>query len=204
MKPQLLHIHGGMTFRTKGEYIKWLKTRELSLKRRLRWNDDYLHEALGKKFEIIQPRMPSADNAHYKEWVIHFERYLPFLHDGVVLMGLSLGGVFLAKYLSRKNFPVRISKVILVAPPFDNSLPDEDLVNGFTLRGDLSKIERNCKDINFFFSPHDDVVPIEHCYKYVRKLPNAQFNIMENIEGHFQMAEFPELVEIIRGNGDKI
>ncbi len=197
MRPQLVSIHGGMTFRSKGEYMKWLKIREISLERRVKWSEGYLDEQLGKRFEIIRPRMPLADNAQYKEWEIHFERYLPFLCDGVVLMGKSLGGVFLVKYLAKKKFPVRIRSVYLVAAPFDNSLPDEDLVNGFALRGDLSMVEKNCGDVNFFFSPHDDVVPIEHCYKYMRKLPNAQFNVIENVEGHFQAEEFLELVEMI-------
>lgn len=199
MKKQLVHIHGGMTFKTKKEYVAWLRTREITLEKRVKWSEGYLDTALGGKFEIIRPKMPMADNARYEEWEIVFERYFPFLRDGVVLMGMSLGGVFLAKYLSTKKFPLRIGRVILVAPPFDNSLPDEDLVHGFAVRGELSGLSKNCKDVHFFFSPHDDVVPIGHCEKYAQKLPFAKFNIMENVEGHFQMVEFPEVATVIRG-----
>lgn len=198
MKPQLVHIHGGMTFRSKAGYLAWLKTREISLEKRVKWSEGYLDEALGSKFEIIRLRMPCADNARYKEWEMVFDRYVPFLRDGVVLLGVSLGGVFLAKYLASKMLPVHIRSVHLVAPPFDNSLPGEDLVGGFALRGDLSMIEKNCKDVHFFFSPNDDVVPIGHCEKYAEKLAGAKFNIMENVEGHFQITEFPELVFVIK------
>lgn len=198
MKQQLVYIHGGMTFKSKKNYITWLRTREITLEKRVKWSEGYLDTALGKKFEIIRLRMPMADNARYGDWEIQFDRYVPFFRDGVILMGVSLGGVFLVKYLSTKKFPVRIGRVILVAPPFDNSLPDEDLVGGFALRGDLSMIEKNCGDMHFFFSPNDDVVPIGHCERYVKKLPNAQFNIMENVKGHFQDAEFPEVVSVIK------
>lgn len=201
MKQQLVYIHGGMTFRTKKEYVAWLRTREITIEKRVKWSEGYLDTALGGKFEIIRPRMPMAENAQYEEWKLVFERYMPFFRNGMVLLGVSLGGVFLAKYLSSKKLPVRIGRVVLVAPPFDNSLfsevSREKLVGGFALRGDLLMIEKNCKDIHFFFSPNDDVVPIGHCEKYARALPYAKFNIMENVEGHFQIAEFPEVVEVI-------
>jgi predicted alpha/beta hydrolase family esterase len=120
-KTQVMIIHGGMTFKNRKGYLDYLRTREISLEKRVRWTDEYLSLALGKNFEIIRPRMPLQDNARYEDWKIHFEQYIPHLRDGVVLIGNSLGGIFLAKYLSEHTFPKKIASLFLACPPFASS-----------------------------------------------------------------------------------
>ena len=103
MKQQILVIHGGDTFDTYKDYLSFLKNREISLDRlRLKrdWKD-ILSEKLGENFDVLSPRMPNGTNARYKEWKIWFERVIPFIDKGVIFIGHSLGGIFLAKYLSR-------------------------------------------------------------------------------------------------------
>ena len=197
-KIQVLIIHGGMTFRNRGDYLHFLKTREISPEKKIRWSDEYLTSALGKHFEIIRPRMPLSDNARYEDWKIHFERYIPFLRDGVMLIGNSLGGIFLAQYLSENKFPRKIASVFLVCPPFDDTIKGEDLCGGFRLKSDLSLIEKNADHIHFLFSKDDDVVPVSHAEKYKAKLPNAKLHLYKSKNGHFQTATFPEIVTMIR------
>ena len=194
-KRQILFIHGGMTFKNKKDYIKYLKTRKIKIDKK-RWSYEYLDEKLGKKFQIIRPRMPLWENAKYSEWKINFERHIPYIKNNIILIGSSLGGTFLAKYLSENKFPKKIKAICLVAPPFDNSLKGEDLVGGFKLKSDLSKIEENCANLNLFFSKHDTCVPIEHAEKYRKKLPNANIHLLSK-KGHFAISTFPELVEMI-------
>ena len=98
-KPQILMIHGGMTFKSEKDYLHWLKNKNVSTKKRPYWEAD-LEEKLDNKFEIVRPRMPLQDNAKYRDWEILFERYLPLLRHNFILIGSSLGGIFLAKYLS--------------------------------------------------------------------------------------------------------
>jgi len=196
-KTQILFIHGGMTFKRQHDYLNYLKTREISLTEKKRWIDEFYKAPLKNKFEIIRPRMPRAENAHYDEWAIHFERYLPFLKNNCILIGSSLGGMFLAKYLSENKFPRKLKAVFLICPPFDNSLSDEDLTNRFKLEKDLSLIERNCKNLFLLFSEDDDVVPLPHAEKYRRKLPKADIRIYKNKNGHFQISRFPELIKLI-------
>ncbi len=197
-KKQIIFIHGGMTFKNKKEYINYLKTRDIKLHKFERWHSGFLDKKLGKEFDIIRPRMPLADNAKYEEWKINFERYIPLLKSGVILIGESLGATFLAKYLSENRFPKKIKKVFLVAPPFDNSLKGEALVGGFKLKGDLALIIKNCKDVNLLFSTTDDCVPLEHAYKYKQKLPEANFEIYDHVQGHFKVSELPEIVKMIK------
>ncbi len=164
----------------------------------MRWGGEYLDEKLGKNFEIIRPRMPLQDNARYEDWKIHFERYIPFLRDGVILIGNSLGGIFLAKYLSENRFPKRIASLFLVCPPFDDTLTEEDLCGGFNLKSDLSLMEKNAEHIHLLFSKDDTTVPVSHAEKYEAKLKHAKVHIYKSKNGHFQISTFPEIVKMIR------
>ncbi len=198
MKKQIFMIHGGMTFKNRKDYLKFLKTRKISIKERMRWHDAYLKKKLGKNFEIIKPRMPLKDNSKYNDWKIHFERHFPKLRNKIILIGESLGGIFLAKYLSENKFPKKILSIYLIAPPFDDSLPGEDLVGGFKLKSNLSMIEKNCKKINLLFSKKDDVVPVSYAEKYKSKLKKAKIIIYDNVKGHFEISQFPEIVKMIK------
>ncbi len=197
-KIQIFIIHGGMTFKSKKDYLRFLKTREVSTEEKIRWTDEFLKKSLGKKFEIIKPRMPLQDDAKYKEWKSHFERFIPQLRNNIILIGLSLGGIFLAKYLSENKFPKKILSTYLICPPYNNSLPGEDLVGGFKLKSDLSLLEKNSKNLYLMFSKDDDVVPIAHAGKFRNKLKNANFIIYKSKNKHFKISKFPEIVKMIK------
>lgn len=195
-KPQILMVHGGMTFKNERDYLHWLKTRKISTVKRPYWEAD-LEEKLGRKFEIIRPRMPKQDDAKYKDWKIVFERYLPLLRSNFILIGSSLGGIFLAKYLSENKLPKKALSVYLVCAPFDNSLPTEDLVGGFKLKTNISLIEQNCKNLHILFSKDDDVVPASHAEKYRKKLKRAHIVVYKSKKGHFTVPAFPEIIKMI-------
>lgn len=144
--------------------------------------------------------MPLQDNAKYNEWKIHFEKYIPYLQDNMILIGSSLGGIFLAKYLSENKFPKKILSTFLIAPPYDNTLPGEDLVGGFRLKSDLSLLEKSSENLYLMFSKDDETVPISHAEKFQKKLKSANFIIYESKNGHFKIPEFPEIIEIIQAN----
>ena len=112
-KTQILLIHGGETFRNQKDYLNYLKNRTISIKKRVRWSQEYLDKELGKKFEIIRPRMPLQENAKYSDWKIFFERHMPLLRNNIILIGNSLGGIFLAKYLSENKFPKKRPKWLI-------------------------------------------------------------------------------------------
>jgi uncharacterized protein len=195
---QLFLIHGGMTFKNKKDYISYLKNRDVSIEKKVRWGDEYLDKKLGKTFQIIRPRMPLQENAKYAEWKIYFERFFPYLKEDIILIGSSLGGIFLAKYLSENKFPKKILSVYLICPPFDNTIPEEDLVGGFKLKSDLSLIEKNSKNVYLMFSADDDVVPASHAEKYQKKLRNAKIIIYPSKNGHFKISKFPEIIKMIK------
>jgi len=197
-RTQVFLIHGGMTFKNKKDYLGFLKHRPIRLTQRVYWAGDYLTKKLGKDFKIISPRMPLQDNAKYVDWKIHFERFIPHLRSRTILIGSSLGGIFLAKYLSENKLPKRFLSTYLVCPPYDNSLSSEDLVGGFKLSSDLSLLEKNSKNLYLLFSKDDDVVPPLHAEKYAKKLTKANIIIFESKNGHFNVSEFPEIIKMIK------
>lgn len=197
-KTQIFIVHGGMTFKNKKDYINYLKTRDVSIENKDRWYGSYFDKELGKKFEIIRPRFPRSEDSKYEEWRIWFERFFPYLRDNIIFIGGSLGGIFLAKYLSENNFSKKILATYLVCPPFDNTCFTEDLVGGFKLKSDLSLLEKNSNKLTLLFSKDDDSVPVAHAEKYRNKLKNSEIVIYKSKNGHFKISKFPEIVKMIK------
>lgn len=199
MKTDILYIHGGTTFKNQKDYLKYLSEyKSVYLEDKITWTDKYLTDKLGKNFRIVRPKMPLADNAKYNDWKIYFERHLSLLNKKYILIGKSLGAIFLTKYLSENKLKKKALSVYLVAPPFDDTLTEEDLVGGFKLKSDLSLINENTNKLVFMFSRDDTCVPLSHAEKYRKKLPKAQIKIYKSKNGHFQTTTFPEIVRIIK------
>lgn len=198
MKQQIVAIHGGTSFDTYEDYIAFLKTRELTLER-LTQTDDWkasLGQELGSAFEVLLPKMPNGTNVRYKEWHIWFERCIEFIQDNVILAGQSLGGIFLAKYLSENDFPKKIKATLLVCAPYNDTSTVESLAD-FELPASLEKLATQGGTIYLVHSKDDPVVPFEQVEKYQQQLPNAKQLIFED-RGHFNLPKFPELIELIR------
>lgn len=197
MKQQVVVIHGGRTFDTYKEYLRSLKTREVSLdnfKPQSSWREA-LEKELGRNFELLTPKMPNPNNAVYQEWKMWFEKMDPFIKNNVILIGHSLGGIFLAKYLAETNFRKKIKALMLVAAPFDDCTKES--LGSFKLPKSLQKLSGQCKDIHLIFSKNDPVVPIREIKKYEHALPNSSMLIFKNKE-HFNQSHFSELVKIIK------
>ena len=197
-KTQIFVIHGGMTFQNKKDYFSYLKNREVSIEKKIKWTNEYLDKQLGKIFNIIRPRMPLQDNAKYEDWKMCFESYFPKLKNNIILVGSSLGGIFLAKYLSENKFPKKILSTYLICPPFDNTLTEEDLVGGFKLKSDLSLLDNSSSNLYLLFSKDDKIIPASHAEKYRSKLKNANIKIYKSKNGHFKIKTFPEIIKMIR------
>lgn len=200
MKKQIVIIHGGDTFRTYKDYLKSLKEWRIDLEdikeKKANWRDN-LGKVLGKNFEIIAPKMPNKLNAKYLEWKIWFEKFIPFLKNGVILIGHSMGAIFLVKYLSENHFPKKINGVFLVAAPFDEKDTKYPL-GDFKLPRNLEKLKEQAKKIFFYQSKDDPAVPFADFKKYQAGLPAAIFRSFVD-RGHFLKQEkFPELIKDIK------
>jgi predicted alpha/beta hydrolase family esterase len=199
-KIDVLYIHGGTTFATNKDYLKYLQTKKVSLGKRVGWYGDNLQKSLGNKFLLTTPRMPLQDNARYRDWELMFENYMRLIKGPYMLIGVSLGGIFLAKYLSENKLPQKALSVYLVCPPFDDTVSGERLLGGFKLKNDLSLIQKNSENVYLMFSQDDDVVPVAHAEKYRKKLPSSNIIIYTSKNGHFVIEHFPEIVKSIKAD----
>lgn len=196
MKKQVIVIHGADSFDSPEKFLASLKNCEVSLESFLPKKEDWknsLPQELGEEFEVLVPRMPNKQNARYVEWEIWFERMFPYIRDNVILVGHSMGGIFLAKYLSENIFPKIIAGLLLVAPPHNKT---EDIGN-FALNGSLENVAKQCGNIHLFFSQDDPIVPFSEMERYQKDLPEAQAHIFAD-RGHFKQEHFPEIVEEIK------
>jgi len=196
MKKQVILIHGGSIFDTYKDYLMFLKNLKIDLDRyrRTKWSDS-LRKELGSRFDVLLPKMPNLMNAKYDEWKILFRKIAPLLDNNVILIGHSLGAIFLAKYLSENKFPKRILATLLISPPYY----DKDMgkpLNGFILPKNLDRLNRQGGKIFIYQSKDDLIVPYSHFKKYKKALPNAIIREFKK-RGHFDQPTFPELIKDI-------
>ena len=193
---QILIINGGTTFNSHADYIEFLENNSVD-KTRLYPIIDWkltLNKRLGSSYEVLVPRMPNTTNANYSEWKLYFESVIKVLGNNVVLIGHSLGGIFLAKYLSENIFPKKVDALFLIAAPFTRA--DESLED-FKLGDNLEGISKQVAKIFILHSKDDPVVPISDSDEYASRLPDAELVLFED-KGHFNTEEFSGLVYLIK------
>ena len=196
---QIVLIHGGSDFRTYEEFIAQLKSEPVDITEfqpKQRWKNTFA-EHLGSDYQVLRPQMPNPENAHYEEWKIWFEKMVPFLIDGVILIGHSLGGIFLAKYLSENTLPKKIGATILISAPYDSDGLDPPL-GDFILTKPLEMLAQQSLAIYLVHAEDDPIVPFSHAQKYLAQLPSAKLVALKG-GGHSNQPEFLELIELIHG-----
>lgn len=196
-KLQIVFIHGGDSFDSDIEFYDCLKslTYDPYIIEQKKWREG-IKDQLIETHECIMPRMPNAMNADYRAWSIWFEKIIPYLRDGVILVGHSLGSGFLLRYLSENKLPIVVSQLHLVAGVIDDrDCPglSEFSVDIATWSGFTSVIDA----IHIWHSSDDDCVPVHHAERMAEKCPKATAHYFTD-RGHFLTPEFPELLEIIK------
>ena len=117
---QVIAIHGATTFANYDEYLHSLATKPVYVERLVSkpmWRD-LLQQNLGDDFQVLLPSMPNKTNARYSEWKLWFDNVSSVITNDCILIGHSMGAVFLAKYLSENKFAHRIKATILIATPY--------------------------------------------------------------------------------------
>lgn len=191
---QILIIHGGDSFSSYDAYVRSLRSLEISydrLRPQKKWKT-WLVEQLPEA-DVLLPTFPNGSNAVYDEWVIYFEKLLPFLHDEVYLIGHSLGAMFLAKYLNEAPLNKPVKKLLLVAGGYDDESMED--LGSFKVTS-AKNLPQSADEIHLFHSEDDPVVPYSELAKFQADLPDAIIHSFEN-RGHFLDESFPELLAIL-------
>lgn len=199
-KQQLIHIGGGEAFNSHKQYLSYLSNIPLWHMEDSKFNPWYKNYELyldSDTYEVFSIPMPAKENAFYEAWKIWFERHFEFFDKEIIVIGHSLGGLFLAKYLSENEFPKFIKQLHLVGAVYDDE-NDMEQLGDFKLSDFPGKLlEKNMPEIHLYHSKDDDIVPISESEKYHAQIPGSHFHIFED-RYHFLDETFPELFENIK------
>lgn len=204
MKKQVVFIGGGDSYTNYEDYVRALENAPLrnpTGKKTARWTDT-LRADLGDDYELYMIAMPNTDNAVYNEWKIWFEKHFEHLRDDVILVGWSLGGMFLAKYLAENTPTFRLGGLFLLAAPC-GAYDDGSGNDCGSFRFDpkiLGPALGSGEGIIIMQSEDDFVVDPEHGRLYKEMLPKAEL-VMFKDKNHFLVEEFREFVERVKGVG---
>lgn len=202
MKQQVFYIHGGESYENHDIFLERLRTKDIwdlpSETPKVKWTQSFASE-LGPDFEVFMPAMPNKQNAKYEEWKIWFERHFEHLRDGAVLVGCSLGAMFLAKYLSKNEIPFKVRAIYLMATPVsDTAFADEDCGTFRFSLDSSSVLTRRAGEVFIVHSKDDFLVPYEHAVRLNQAIPGSELVTFED-KNHFLIEEFPELIAHIKG-----
>jgi uncharacterized protein len=124
-----------------------------------------------------------------------FEKVVPLANEDVVLVGHSLGGIFLVKYLSENICLKKIRSTFLVSAPYNT--PDRHPLVDFNITTSLDGFVKQAGEIIIYHSKDDVVVPFDNAELYHKELPNSKFRVFDD-RGHFNDEHFPELARDIK------
>jgi uncharacterized protein len=158
-----------------------------------------LQNALGLAYDVHYPKMPEEDSATYTDWKTRIELELAALGDEVILVGHSVGGSVLLKYLSEQTLDKSIPALFLLATPYwgaDEFWTWEEARLPEDVAEKLASIPRI-----FLYHSHDDnTVPFAHLTLYAAKLPQAIIREFDG-RGHQFGNDLSEIAEDITKSG---
>ncbi|HEY4415614.1 MAG TPA: alpha/beta fold hydrolase, partial [Verrucomicrobiae bacterium] len=191
-KTSVIVIHGGSCWTSYQEYLSELKHShfEVDFSPRIGWQRQ-LQKNLGAGFKVLSLEMPNWQNAKYREWKIWYEKAAAVAKDPIVV-GHSLGAIFVAKYFAETVRPRKARGIFLVSAPYKTQAEDRDF-GDFALQRPPRRLGKIAEPIFFYHSQDDAIVEIENLNPYRELVPRATVRIFKN-RGHFIQDRFPELV----------
>jgi predicted alpha/beta hydrolase family esterase len=127
--------------------------------------------------------MPEPENPRYLAWKMALQSNLPVGGNSAALIGHSLGGSVIVKYLSEGLCQMPIAGLFLVGAPYWGTRGwsmDEFMFE----RGFQSKLSDIGK-IFIYHSRHDKWVPYSHAQSYARALRGSVFRSVSGDEHEF-------------------
>lgn len=155
-----------------------------------------VEEAGLSDMQIINPLFPHGHNAVYTEWERFFEQILNDLsfekYQNIVLIGHSLGVMFLQMYFAKNNFQERFSTSHLQVHLVACGKEEGD----FKVSDSWINLNKLYDRVHIYHSIDDTVIPFEEVLLYTQNLPKAIFHKFEDRD-HFVQEQFPELLQNI-------
>ena len=141
-----------------------------------------LQNALGSDYEVRYPRMVNEDSPEYADWKAQIASELAALDGEVFLVGHSVGGSVLLKYLSDERVERSIAGLFVIAAPHwgEDEFWRWDEVQ---LPPDVAAKLANIRRIFLYHSRDDEIVPFAHLALHAANLPHATIREVDG-RGH--------------------
>ena len=153
-----------------------------------------LQKQLGSDYEVLAPEMPDPDHPRYQAWRDQIEQERGKLDADALLIGHSLGGSMLLKYLAEGTDPRPIVGLFLVSVP-DFGKQDWELE--YTVPEDFASHLSSIRQLFLYHSRSDEVVPFSSLLRYQEQLPQATVRVLDGKEHSFTEG-LPLLVQDIK------
>lgn len=154
-------------------------------------------------FEVIVPEMPDTDNPNMSTWVPKLAGAVGTPSPDVFLVGHSIGGVAIMRYLESLPAGTKVGGVVFVAS-FTHDLGFEEIKNFFISPLDFKKIKSTTKNFADIASDNDPFVPLDQA-EVLRENLGADVLTLKKM-GHFSGAadgeaactELPEVAKFVK------
>ncbi len=156
----------------------------------------FLQNSLGAEYDILHPLMPTPQSPDYEPWKTQLKKEMAGLNEGAILMGHSLGGSVILKYLSEAEFEKPLTGIFIVASPYWGADKDWQHAPFLLQEGFASKLPSAPK-IFIYHSRDDEIVPVAHLKQYADNLPQASIRELEG-RGHLFNVASPEILDDIK------
>jgi len=152
----------------------------------------YLKSKLSDDFQILFPIIQKPEEPSYQQFKKMFASAFTKITEPVILIGHSLGGSTLLKYLSEEKPSVSVFALLLIATPHWGSNMKE-----FQLKENFQNSLPDIPAIFLYHSKNDPEVPIENLEFYEKALKKATVRRVPGKE-HIFSKGLPDLVSDIR------
>lgn len=156
----------------------------------------YLQSELKGDYHLVTPDMPDPENPDYVSWKRVLREQLSRLDEEVILVGHSLGGSVLLKYLSEERWGLTISGLFIISSPYWG-LDDDWQLRDFVLKYNFEQKLSSLPNIILYHSCNEETVPFSHHKAYAEKLPQAILRPIDG-KGHLFYEGLPQLVNDIK------
>lgn len=141
-----------------------------------------LQKALGSAYDVRYPRMANEESPEYADWKAQIATELSALDGEIILVGHSVGGSVLLKYLFEERVEKPIAGLFVIAAPYwgaDEFWKWDEVQLPENVAAKLAHIPR----IFLYHSRDDEIVPFAHLALYAAKLPQATIREVDG-RGH--------------------
>ena len=154
-----------------------------------------LERALGGEYAVHFPRMPNEADPKVTSWKRKISAELSQLRGKVLLVGHSVGGSMLLKYLSEEEVKKPIAGLFLLAAPSWDQ--EQWHFDDLKLPPDIAETLASIPRISLYHSRDDAVVPFAHLALHGARLPRATIRAVDG-RGHQFANDLTDVARDIR------